>query len=149
MHRLLFVCHGNICRSPMAEYLMRHLLQHPPRDDVFVASAATSREEIGNGLHPGTKRQLQRMGIATEKPHAAHQITLEEASQYDLILAMDQANITNLKRMLPESQHSKIKLLLSYAGEHRSIADPWYTGDFEQTYNDILKSCTALLATLS
>ncbi len=127
---------------------MADLLRQAQRTDVFVASAATSTEELGNGLHYGTKRQLQKMGISCDKPHRAHQISANEAREYDLILAMDHANVRNLKRMLPPTEHSKIALLLSYVGEMREIADPWYTGDFGQTYRDVLAGCKALLSTL-
>ncbi len=144
MH-LLFVCHGNICRSTMAESVMAHLLtQAHLRDVITVDSAATSTEEIGNPPHYGTRTELARRNIPL-CPHRARRITPDDAATADFILAMDHANVRNLKRMLPTQYHEKIHLLLSFAGEEREITDPWYTGNFTLTYEDVLKGCTALL----
>lgn len=148
MH-LLFVCHGNICRSTMAESVMADLVKKAhPAETVSVDSAATSTEEIGNPPHPGTRAELARRGIPLV-PHRAKRITLTEAEAADWILAMDHANVRNLKRMLPESQHAKIRLLLSFAGKEAEIADPWYTGNFTETYTDVLRGCTALLQSVT
>lgn len=146
--QLLFVCHGNICRSTMAESVMAHLLAQAGLDtNISVDSAATSTEEIGNPPHYGTRQELARRKVPL-CPHRAKQITLHEAQRADLILAMDHANVRNLQRMLPPHLHHKIKLLLSFAGVEREIADPWYTGEFGQTYEDVFMGCTALLQTL-
>lgn len=134
----------------MAAFVMKALLDDSPLKDKYtISSAATSTEEIGNGVHYGTRKVCDAHGIAWDKHHQAHQITLQEAHSASLILTMDGANLRNLKRMLPETMHTKIHPLLSYANLQRDIADPWYTGDFETTYNDILIACKALLATLS
>ena len=144
MH-LLFVCHGNICRSTMAESVMAHLLMEAALDQrVSVDSAATSTEEIGNPPHMGTRKELARRNIPL-RAHRAQQIRARDAARADLILAMDHANVRNLKRMLPAEQHTKIRLLLSFAGRDEEIADPWYTGDFALTYCDVLEGCSALL----
>jgi protein-tyrosine phosphatase len=144
MH-LLFVCHGNICRSTMAESVMAHLLQEAHLDQrVTVDSVATSTEEIGNPPHYGTRGELARRKVPL-RPHRARRITLQDATEADLILAMDHANVRNLKRMLPEAEHRKIRLLLSFAGRDEEIADPWYTDAFDITYEDVLQGCTALL----
>lgn len=145
MH-LLFVCHGNICRSTMAESVMADLLiKAKLTDKVTVDSAATSTEEIGNPPHYGTKRELATRGVPL-RPHYAKRITVNDAEKADIILAMDCANVRNLRRMLPVATHSKIKLLLSFAKPGESeIADPWYTGAFDQTYEDVLAGCSALL----
>lgn len=148
MKHLIFVCHGNICRSPMAAFVMEALLKETPLNETFtITSAATSTEEIGHGVHYGTRNVCEAHHIPWNKQHHAHQITLQEARMCDLILTMDGANIRNLKRMLPIDVHNKIRPLLSYAKLSRDIADPWYTGDFETTYNDILLGCKALLET--
>ena len=129
----------------MAESVMAHLLTQAHLDTrISVDSAATRTEEIGNPPHYGTQRELARRGIPL-RPHRARQITRTDAEQADLILAMDHANVRNLKRMLPPEVHNKIHLLLAFAGEPREIADPWYTGNFTLTYDDILTGCTALL----
>jgi protein-tyrosine phosphatase len=145
---LLFVCHGNICRSTMSESVMAHLLLKTHlAQTVRVDSAATSTEEIGNPPHYGTQRELARRGVPL-RPHRARRITLEDAKQADWILAMDEANVRNLKRMLPASEHPKIQLLLSFTGREEEIADPWYTGNFAITYEDVLEGCQALLKQL-
>lgn len=144
MH-LLFVCHGNICRSTMAESVMAHLLAKAHLEHVVtVDSAATSTEEIGNPPHYGTRGELARRQVPL-RPHRARRITARDAAEADLILAMDHANVRNLKRMLPEAEHGKIRLLLSFAGHEEEIADPWYTGAFDLTYEDVLAGCEGLL----
>jgi len=146
MTRILFVCHGNICRSPMAESLMAHLARQKGLEENFIlASAATSTEEIGNPPHPGTVCQLRRHGVET-KPHRAVRIRREDYAQYDLILGMDSQNLRNILRILGQDPQGKVRRLLDFTPHPRDIADPWYTGDFEKTYQDILEGCEALLA---
>lgn len=145
MVKILFICHGNICRSPMAEYVMKNLVREAGIEArVKIASAATSREEIGNDIHPGTKRLLQKEGIPFER-RAARQLTAREYAEWDFLIAMDQNNLQNLRRIIGEDQENKVSLLLEIAGENGDIADPWYTGDFDTTYRDVLRGCKALL----
>ena len=148
MKKILFVCHGNICRSVMAEMVMRHLVAQSGREDEFVIdSCATSREEIGNDIYPPAKRCLSAHGVPFTR-HAARQITKADYDNFDLILCMEEYNIRNLRHVLGTtlleedaalSRH-KIRRLLD-----RDVADPWYTGDFEATYYDVLEGCQQLL----
>ena len=144
VHRIMFVCHGNICRSPMAEMVMADLLCNANRKDVMTASAATSTEEIGNGIHPGTYRILKRFAIPM-RPHVAVQLTARDAEKYDLFIGMDAANLRNMRRILGKNAEDRIFNLLDFSDNPRDISDPWYTGDFETTYSDILEGCKALL----
>ena len=145
MTKILFVCHGNICRSPMAEFVMKDLTERQGLAGKFqIASAATSREELGNDIHPGTRRVLEREGIPFSS-RQARQITKSDYEAYDYIIAMDRANLRNLERLLGGDPEGKFFLFLEFAGEHRDIADPWYTGNFDETYRDIKQGCTALL----
>ncbi len=138
--KLLFVCHGNICRSPMAEFVMKDLVRKAGKEHLFIIdSAAVSREEIGNGIHYGTRNILHRYHIPYTEHHA-RQITSIDGEEFDLILCMDASNIRYAKRILPEKYHGKIKTLMN-----RNIADPWYTGNFEETYRDVLEGCQHLL----
>ena len=148
MKKILFVCHGNICRSVMAEMVMRHLVTEAGREDEFVIdSCATSREEIGNDIYPPAKRCLSAHGVPFTR-HAARQITKEDYEKFDMILCMEEYNIRNLRRVLGEElleedatlSQPKIRRLLN-----RDVADPWYTGDFEATYRDVLDGCQQLL----
>ena len=150
MKRILFVCHGNICRSVMAEMIMRHLIAQETTIDqlsIVIDSCATSREEIGNDIYPPAKRCLSAHGVPFTR-HSARQITREDYEQFDAILCMEDYNIGNLRRVLGEDimQHDaslpqpKIRRLLN-----RDVADPWYTGDFEATYRDLMEGCSALL----
>ena len=145
MTRILFVCHGNICRSPMAEFVMKELVRRAGREsDFLIESAATSREEIGNDMHYGTRTKLREMGIPFSR-RAARQITRNDYDKYDYLVAMDDENLFYMNRCWsPDPQH-KIVHLLSFAGKDRDIADPWYTGKFDQTYEDVLEGCEAFL----
>ena len=144
VRRIMFVCHGNICRSPMAEMVMAELLRKAGRDDVTTASAATSTEEIGNGVHPGTVRLLTRHNIPMRR-HEAVQLTRRDAERYDLLIGMDAANLRNMRRILGNDAEGRIFNLLDFSDKPRDISDPWYTGDFETTFSDIMEGCQALL----
>ena len=142
MVKVLFVCHGNICRSPMAEFVMKDLVKKAGLEQKFhIASAAVSREEIGNPVYPPARRELARHGIGCDG-HAAHQITQKEYDSYDYIYYMDRSNATYLRRLLKET--SKCCPLLPH-----DVADPWYTGDFTETWNDVLSGCTRILEELA
>ena len=143
MKKILFVCHGNICRSPMAEFVTKKILEER-KIKALVESAATSREEIGNGVHYGTRAILDRLDIDYSAKRA-RQITRQDYEEFDYIVAMDRYNVTNLYRMLDGDPQHKITKLLDWANIDRDVADPWYTGDFEKTYEDIEVGCTALL----
>ena len=149
MKKILFVCHGNICRSPMAEFVMKHLVKQAGLEkDFYIDSAATSTEEIGNVPHYGTRTKLSQMGIPCGD-HRARQLVYADGIDYDLIIGMDQENLFYMNRILGNDAATKIHLLLEWAGLKRDIADPWYTGNFDQTYDDIDLGCRALLAALS
>ena len=145
LEKILFVCHGNICRSPMAEFVMKELLRRAGRDDIEVESAALHTDEIGNDIHRGTRAKLCEKGIPFT-PRAAWLLTAAKAHEYDLLIGMDDYNIADLRRLVFPEDRPKIRKLLSFAGLERPIADPWYTGDFDATYDEILAGCTALLA---
>ena len=148
MIKILFICHGNICRSPMAEFVMKDLVKKQGRDHEFeIASAATSCEEIGNDIHRGTKAKLREVGVPFAR-RAARRMTREDYEYYDLLLGMDRYNISNMTRIAGGDPLGKIRLLSEFAGLSRDIADPWYTGDFDQTYEDVLKGCRGLLDSL-
>ena len=149
MTKILFICHGNICRSTMAEYVMKHLVQKNGLEhDIFIDSAATSTEEIGNGVHHGTRRKLAQVGIPCGD-HRARQVTWADYQHFDLLIGMDDANLRNLRRMLENDPDGKISLLLDHTGRPGPIADPWYTGDFDATYRDVLEGCQGLLNKLN
>ncbi len=148
MIRVMFVCHGNICRSPMAEFVCRHKLKELGRTDVIVDSAATSTEELGNPPHHGTKRILKEHNVPMI-PHTARQITKTDYDKYDLFIGMDSANIRNILRIFGADPDHKIQRLLDYSTRPRDIADPWYTGDFALTYSDVCEGCDALIAALN
>ena len=150
MVKILFVCHGNICRSPMAEYVMRDLVEQAGLEAQFqIASAATSTEEIGNPVYPPARRKLAEHGIACQG-HAARQLRREDYDRYDLLIGMDGANVRNMRRMCGGDEAGQIHLLLEYAGRPgQEVADPWYTGDFEATWQDVLAGCRGLLAQLT
>ncbi|MCH5210808.1 MAG: low molecular weight phosphotyrosine protein phosphatase [Oscillospiraceae bacterium] len=145
MMNILFVCLGNICRSPMAEFVMKDMVEKKGiSDDFYIASAATSTEEIGNSVHPGTRRKLSEYGISVAGKTAV-QLKRSDYEKYDYILGMDGYNMRNIRRMLPEDTGNKIHRLLDFSKNPRDIADPWYTGDFDTTYDDIYEGCEALL----
>ncbi len=149
MTSILFVCHGNICRSPMAEFVMKDLVSRAGLADQFVIeSAATSTEELGNPVHPGTVNQLSRHGIGGYQAKRARQIRPQDFENFDFIIGMDEANLRNLRRAAPDTYSGTIQKLLTFTGSERDVADPWYTGDFETTYDDIQTGCTALLEQL-
>lgn len=153
VHRIMFVCHGNICRSTMAEFVMKDLVKKAGREaDFVIASSATSTEEIGNDTYPGTKRVLAAHGVSFA-PRAAVQLRAADYDAYDLFVGMDAANIRNMRRMLKGDPQDKVRKLLEFpegadADTAADVADPWYTGDFETTYDDVLRGCEALLAWL-
>ena len=149
MTRILFVCHGNICRSTMAEYVMKYLVKKAGREDEFsIDSAATSTEEIGNGVHYGTRRKLAQVGIPCGD-HRARQVTWKDYESFDYIIGMDNANLRNLHRMLKNDPDGKISMMLDYTSRPGEVADPWYTGNFDATYRDVLEGCQGLLEKLS
>ena len=149
MTKILFVCHGNICRSPMAEFVMKDLVEKSglaPR--FYIDSAATSREEIGNPVYPPARRKLAEHGISCAG-HAARQLTGSDYAEYDLLIGMDQANLRNMRRVCGGDPDGKLHLLLDYTDRPGDVADPWYTGDFEATWRDVLAGCRGLLAALT
>lgn len=146
MVKILFVCHGNICRSTMAQYVMQDMVDKRGLSASFyIDSAATSREEIGNGVHYGTQRKLKEMGIWCGD-HRAVQMTKADYKKYDYIIGMDGWNRRNMMRILGSDPEGKVSLLLDFTEHPRDIADPWYTGNFDVTYEDVKKGCEALLA---
>ena len=149
MHRVLFVCHGNICRSPMAEFVMKDLVRKAGLEDDFsIASAATSTEEIGNPVYPPARRKLAEHGIGCAGK-TARQLRREDYDRYDLLIGMDGANLRNMRRICGGDPVGKLSLLLDWTGRPGDVADPWYTGDFEATWRDVAAGCAALLAYLS
>lgn len=149
MRKILFICHGNICRSVMAEMVMKNLCKSAGEIEHFVIdSAAVSTEEIGNDIYPPAKRKLHEKGIPFEH-HAARQITRADYSYYDYIICADHSNLRWLERIIGEDTNNKVSLMMTWAGQTRDVADPWYTGDFEQAYNDIYSACCGILKQLS
>ncbi|MBR2439819.1 MAG: low molecular weight phosphotyrosine protein phosphatase [Lentisphaeria bacterium] len=150
MIRILFVCHGNICRSPMAEFVMKDLVKKAGlEDDFYIESAATSTEELGNPVHYGTRSILKRHGISCDGKYA-RQMTRSDYAEFDMLIAMDQRNLRNMERFTGGDPAGKVSLLLDYAGRSgEEVADPWYTGDFQATWDDVLEGCTGLLEELS
>ena len=146
MIRILFVCHVNICRSPMAELVMKDLVRRRGLAGGYeIASAATSREEIGNPIYPPARRKLAAHGIPLED-HRARQMTPADYDRYDWIVAMDRANLRNIRRIIGGDPHGKVRLLLDFADRPgEEVADPWYTGDFDAAWQDVIRGCGGLL----
>ena len=149
MFSILFICHGNICRSPMAEYIMKDMVARRGLEAGFeIASAATSREETGNPVYPPARRKLAEHGIGCAGHHA-RQMTERDYDRFDLLICMDRANIRNAARIAGGDPDGKIRLLLDYAGRPgQEVADPWYTGDFDETWDDVMSGCEGLLNSL-
>ena len=140
---ILFVCHGNICRSPMAEFVMKHLVRQAGLADWFhIESAATSTEEIGRPVYPPARRKLAEHGISCQGK-TARQLRTSDQQHFDLIIGMDNWNLRNMRHILPDD--TKIRLLMDFTPSPHDVADPWYTGDFEATWRDVLTGCQALL----
>ena len=146
MIRVLFICHGNICRSTMAQFVFQHMVNNQGlKDKFYIDSAATSREEIGNPPHYGTVNKLRQEGIPVLK-HRAIQMTKQDYKEYDYIIGMDAWNIRNIMRIIGSDPEKKVSMLLDYTDRPGTeIADPWYTGNFDATYDDVLEGCTGLL----
>lgn len=139
MTKILMICHGNICRSTMSEFIMKDMVRRAGLEDQFyIESAATSREEIGNDTHPGTKRKLTEVGIPFTK-RRARQVTKKDYDEYDYLIIMDEENRWGLNRIINDDPQGKVYKLLEFAGKDRDIADPWYTGNFDDTYDDIVE----------
>ena len=149
MIKILFVCHGNICRSPMAEFLMKELVRQAGQAEAFcIASAATSAEELGNPVYPPVRRKLAEHGIDCSGK-TARQLTRRDYEDWDLLIGMDEENMAGMRRLFGGDPEGKLHMLLEYAGLHRGVADPWYTRDFDAAWQDVTVGCTALLTRLS
>lgn len=148
MIKIVFICHGNICRSPMAEFVLKDMVKKcGVAHDFFIESRATSTEEIGNGVHHGTTRKLAQYGISTAGKTAI-QLRKSDYEKYDYLICMDSWNVRNTMRIIGSDKDGKVTKLLSFAGEGGDIADPWYTGNFDDTYDDVLRGCEGLLREL-
>jgi protein-tyrosine phosphatase len=148
MIKLLFVCHGNICRSPMAEFVMKDLVRKAGREEQFIiASKAARRDELGNDTHYGTKAKLRQMGVPFEKRKATL-LSKSDYDAYDYLIAMDRENVSDMLRLFGGDPDKKIHMLLEFAGLKREVADPWYTGNFDETYEDVLIGCKGLMRML-
>ena len=149
MKKILFVCHGNICRSPMAEFVMMDLVKKAGLASQFhIESAATSREEIGNPVYPPARRKLAEHGISCDG-HAARQLTNADYEKYDLLIGMDRDNLRDMYHICGGDPDGKLRLLMDYTDRPGDVADPWYTGDFESTWQDVLAGCQELLRELT
>ena len=147
MKRIMFICHGNICRSTMAEFVMKDIVKRRHQDGYHIVSRATSTEEIGSHIHYGTRAILERENIPYSRSKTAEQVKASDYDNYDLFIIMDENNRRNLRRIGGEfvgDKDDKIHLLMEYVGLSRDVLDPWYTGDFEATYRDVLAGCNAL-----
>ena len=152
MIKIMFVCHGNICRSPMAEFVLKDMVKKADRENEFViASSATSTEEIwggvGNPVYPPARDELKKHGISCEGKRAV-QVKKSDYENYDYLICMDENNMRNIRRIIASDPENKIVKLLRFTGENRNVADPWYSGDFETCYRDIYNGCKALLEKL-
>ena len=148
MIKVLFICHGNICRSTMAEYVMKHLVkQSGIESDFFIDSAGTSNEEHGNPVHRGTQKKLRKEGIPCGN-HRARKMCREEYAAFDYIICMERYNIQNIMRIIGNDPEHKVQRLLDYTNRARDIADPWYTGNFDETFDDVMEGCQAFLSYL-
>ena len=149
MTKILFVCHGNICRSPMAEFVMKDMVRKAGLENQFhIASAATSGEELGNPVYPPARRKLAEHGIDCSGK-TARRLRKSDYAQYDLLIGMDQANLRNMHRMCGGDPEGKLHLLLDFTNRPGNVADPWYTGDFEATWRDVTQGCQGLLQELA
>lgn len=144
MIKVLFVCLGNICRSPMAEYVFKDMIKKEGTEEIYIDSAATSSEEIGNSIHYGTRNKLKEMNIDYGN-HLARQITKQDYEKFDYIIGMEEKNINDIKKIVGKDNKNKVYRLLDFSKNPRDIADPWYTGDFDKTYDDIVEGLEAFL----
>ena len=148
MIKILFICHGNICRSPMVEFCFREMVEKAGLSgEIQTASAATSGEELGNPVYPPARRQLEKRGISCEGKRA-RRLTRQDYQAYDLLLGMDRANLRNMERLFGGDPAGKLGLLLDYTDAPGEVADPWYTGDFDAAWRDISRGCQGLLSAL-
>lgn len=148
MIKVLFICHGNICRSPMAEYILKDMVRKNGLEDKFyIESAATSYEEIGNPVYPPARAELAKHGIGC-RGHAARKLVKADFEEFDYLIAMEEYNLRNIRREFGEALAKKVSLLLDYTDMPGDIDDPWYTGSFDVTYNEIVMGCEGFLATI-
>ena len=151
MRRILFICHGNICRSPMAEFILKALVKaYGIEDEYHIESAAVSDEEIGNRMYPPAQRCLRQHGVWFDTTRTVQQVTAGDYERFDRIICMDSSNIRWIRRIFERGNgdwdpENKVHMMMSYTGSGRDVADPWYTGDFEKTFQDILSACEAML----
>lgn len=144
--RILFICHGNICRSPMAEFVLKALVKARGLEGMYhIESAAVSAEETGNPIYPPAKRCLTQHGVWFDNSKRARRVTASDYDRFDRIICMDSYNLRWLERIFPGDPEGKVHLLMSYTGTGRDVADPWFTGDFEKAFQDILQGCEAML----
>lgn len=149
MIKILFLCHGNICRSPMAEFVMKDIVKAHKMENAFeIRSAASSSEEIGNPVYPAAKAVLARHGISSNGKHAVR-MTRADYAYYDFIVAMDNENLRGIKRIVGDDKLGKVSLLMDFTARRGTVADPWYTGDFDTAFNDIYEGCTGLFEKLT
>ena len=146
--KVLMVCHGNICRSPMAEFVLKDMVKRRNREpEFYIESAATSYEEIGNPVYPPAREELAKHGISCSGKRS-RKLVKEDFAKFDYLIAMDSLNMRNIRREFGEELASKVVMLMQYAGEARDVADPWYTGNFAKTYSDVTIGCEAFLNSL-